>query len=503
MSPARRFFRILVWAAVWASMLACAPALQQTRPPLAGRPSEVVGFFTSLDAAVKQHGVRDASAFAVEGFPYLRINRFWGYLAGRDLESNALGHRIVASMRDLDRVGRRQEIRNLPDAAVAAITGIADPEDARGALVRQAETAAVRLEHYDRSQPGYTEALRSAARAPSEYSTAMRIFGLYPLFVVPFGIGTEHAYFRFRQWHAAAPEELPVDGTLTTFVYQNAAGSSRNTALQMLRDRPADAFGFPELSPQQETRLIEAFAPVIVQDVAADHDRPGTVQWRDEKVSVETGAPVVYHYITRAYMGNDPVLQLNYAFWYTARAGRRPPSYEKGPLDGITVRINLDPSGRADLVDIMNNCGCYYLIVPRRDRIEKVTPTFSGLYPFVPAYLPEEFPDRPLTLRIISGWHQVERVSAAAPPDTPSATYRLLPYDRLESLPRADGSRASVFTAQGIMKDSERIEPYIFFSMGIPKIGYMRQRGHHAVELVGRAHFSDPDIYNRYFVFRP
>jgi len=498
----RRFFYILIWTAILASLSACVPALQKTRTPVEGRPAEAVGFFTTLDAAVNDHGVRAASAFPVDGFPYLRTNRFLGHLAGRELGPDA-GSRWIAAMRRLDREGRRQEIRNLPDAVVVALTGFYDPADARSSLQRRVEDFGVQLERYDRSQAGVMDALRSAARAPSEYSTAMRVFGLYPLFVVPFGIGTEHAYFRFRQWHAAAPEELPVDGSLTMFVPENTGGRSRDAALQMLRNRNSNALGFPELSPQQETQLIEAFAPVIVQDVAADHDRPGTVQWRDGTVRVETGVPVVYHYITHSYMGNEPVVQLNYAFWYTARAGRRPPSYEKGPLDGITVRINLDPSGRADLVDIMNNCGCYYLIVPRRDRIEKITPTFSGLYPFVPAYLPEKFPDQPLTLRIISGWHQVERVSAAAPPDTPSVTYRLLPYDRLESLPRADGSRASVFTAKGIMKDSERIEPYIFFSMGIPKIGYMRQRGHHAVELVGRAHFTDPDIYNRYFVFRP
>jgi hypothetical protein len=38
--------------------------------------------------------------------------------------------------------------------------------------------------------------------------------------------------------------------------------------------------------------------------------------------------------------------------------------------------------------------------------------------------------------------------------------------------------------------------------MGIPSIGSMRQRGHHAILLSGRAHFDDPDLFNVNFIFR-
>ena len=80
-------------------------------------------------------------------------------------------------------------------------------------------------------------------------------------------------------------------------------------------------------------------------------------------------------------------------------------------------------------------------------------------------------------------------------------SYALIPYEVLESLPREDGQSASVFTPAGIMKDSRRIEPYIFFSMGIADIGYMRQRGHHAIKMVGRGHFTDPHLFDDSFKF--
>ena len=60
-----------------------------------------------------------------------------------------------------------------------------------------------------------------------------------------------------------------------------------------------------------------------------------------------------------------------------------------------------------------------------------------------------------------------------------------------------------LFDSQGIAKGTERIGALHFFSMGIPRVGSMRQRGHHAVEFIGRVHFDDPDIFNRSFVFRP
>jgi hypothetical protein len=38
--------------------------------------------------------------------------------------------------------------------------------------------------------------------------------------------------------------------------------------------------------------------------------------------------------------------------------------------------------------------------------------------------------------------------------------------------------------------------------MGIHKIGSMRQRGHHAIELIGRSQFDDPTLFDESFVFK-
>ncbi len=82
----------------------------------------------------------------------------------------------------------------------------------------------------------------------------------------------------------------------------------------------------------------------------------------------------------------------------------------------------------------------------------------------------------------------------------PTLSYQLLPYQTLYSLPHRDGRRESIFDDKGIVKGSDRIEPLLLFSMGVPKVGYMRQRGHHAISLVGREHFDDPYLLEKNFI---
>ena len=79
--------------------------------------------------------------------------------------------------------------------------------------------------------------------------------------------------------------------------------------------------------------------------------------------------------------------------------------------------------------------------------------------------------------------------------------YHLEPYERLEMLPKNDTQNESMFSARGIGKYSERIESDIFIPMGVPQVGRMRQRGHHAIKFVGRAHFDDPYLFDKHFEF--
>jgi hypothetical protein len=103
-----------------------------------------------------------------------------------------------------------------------------------------------------------------------------------------------------------------------------------------------------------------------------------------------------------------------------------------------------------------------------------------------------------IELRITSGWHQVEDVGTDLPSDQ-HETYQLIPYDYLEALPYDDHTFASLFDTEGVAVGSDRIEVYIFFSMGIPRVWAMRQRGHHPTQLIGREYFDEPYLLDHNF----
>jgi hypothetical protein len=73
--------------------------------------------------------------------------------------------------------------------------------------------------------------------------------------------------------------------------------------------------------------------------------------------------------------------------------------------------------------------------------------------------------------------------------------------DELRSLPVAGqaGVTRSAYDASGMIPGSERLERWLFWPMGIASAGQMRQWGRHATAFVGRRHFDDPLLLDRYF----
>jgi hypothetical protein len=52
------------------------------------------------------------------------------------------------------------------------------------------------------------------------------------------------------------------------------------------------------------------------------------------------------------------------------------------------------------------------------------------------------------------------------------------------------------------MAGSERGERYFFWPMGIESAGQLRQWGRHATAFVGRRHFDDARLLDKYFELR-
>lgn len=457
-------------------------------------------FYEHLDEAVAREGVRNAAGFAVRGYPFLRANRF---LAG--IKSLIIDDRQknlwIELLRRYDLIERSKEIQNLSVEALSALESrMPGKFSNRRELFERTVSCSQRYLQAERARGRLFERLRRAVADEPVYSRAMRIFGLYALAYPVVTFATRVSYRHITKRHAAPLEVLPFKGELTTFAPARRIDLASLPLEGMLKPERRNSLGMPELSTEEIEIIARAFAPVLTVDIVKEYDRFGEVVWKDGKVSIDTARPAVYYYPTYTLIHETPHIQMNYAFWYPGRYGPNAPWMERGRLDGMTVRVTLALGGIPLMVDVINNCGCYFFYIPNKDRVAEVIKHPRGLDPLIPSWLPPEYPAQPLRLRINTGWHQVEHVDAGIP--VQSREYELLPYEHLELLGRPDGQIESVFDEAGIMKDSRRIEPYLFFSMGIPKVGYMRQRGNHAIKMAGRAHFTEARLYEKDFLFK-
>jgi hypothetical protein len=118
-------------------------------------------FFADLDQRAAQAHVLDPGAFRVEGYPYLRVNRFLASFR-KEVGDKAAFAAWVDQMQALDQDARKYEIANLLQAT-GSIPGSANDKDGLygklancGNLLKAAD--------FEDSQP--QEALRKGQRCP-------------------------------------------------------------------------------------------------------------------------------------------------------------------------------------------------------------------------------------------------------------------------------------------------------------------------------------------------
>lgn len=471
-------------------------------PSSPARPCEE--FFSSVDQAVMNAGVADAQAARIPGSPYLRADRFLSSFRSEAV-SNAVFTAWVERLQTLAETGYRVELNNLGEAERVRLLRFIPAGINSNDLNAAVRECGDMLRSSDMNDPHWRELLRSAAQAPSEYRAWQRVAGLYPLTAMAFAWGIDRWHEDARQVFARDVTALPVDGQLVR--YAPAVPSpplSAHEVAAILERARRNPLRIPEPSAADLQRLFENFAPIFEVDTLSEGDRLGAPMWANgENPFVDTTRPTLYTLSSYARYADETLLQLNYVVWFPARPRSGAFDLLSGYMDGITWRVTLTPDGYPWMYDIIHNCGCYHLFIPTRRAVPRDQPETLEETAFVPQRAPELQPGAHLTLRIAHTTHYLQRVL-----ESPTATghtlgYQWADYDDLRSLPTLYGGRRSLFLSDGIVPGSERGERYFFWPMGIPHPGAMRQWGHHATAFVGRRHFDDPDILERYFELVP
>jgi hypothetical protein len=446
---------------------------------------ECARWLREVDRHVDALGRRDGEAPRVAGFPYLRVDRPLAALgevaAGLPPQEGFAAW--SAALGQLDRRARAAELRN------AAL------DEPPQAAQRRAGDCRERLRAAD---AGELATLRAAARVPDDYSLVKRALGLYPLTRLAFAAGIRGWHRDVRGRFALPLEALPVEGELVRYAPPAAV-----EALPPQLD--AAALGAPPLEPARLRDALLRHAPVLEVDTASDDDVVGALAWRRDGA----GAPVLAvggerpaGYVQLAYTRIAGRLhpQLVYTFWFPARPPAGPLDVLAGRLDGLIWRVTLDAALEPLVYDTIHPCGCFHLFFPTARVRARPQPQTLDEGLFAPQVVAAPGAAERIVLRVASRSHYIERVRVEAQAAAPPPTYVLRPADELRSLPLPGGGFRSAFGPDGLVPGSERPERWLFWPMGIASAGQMRQWGRHATAFVGRRHFDDPDLFERYFI---
>jgi len=448
-----------------------------------------------VDRAVAKAGVADGGAARIPGFPYLRADRFLASLAG-EVSQPARFDAWVSRLRALDRAGRDVEIANLP------VPQRLELEERYGEplLFEGTQRCAAVLQSRDLAGSQQRDRLRDSVTVPDDYDTWKRVIGLYWLTRIPFAAGVRNYQ---REALAAAERplvELRQRGALVS--YGPPAGQLlQPQEVRAILERARDnALGIPEPHGADAQRLFEAFAPVWVVDTHDDNDRIGVLRGGEgTRAQVDIDSPVVYRRVAHTRYRDAILLQLVYSVWFPARPLTSTTDLLGGHLDGVIWRVTLAPDGTPILYDSIHNCGCYHQFFPTpRARLRPPRDTLDEQAFVLQQLGSVELPQR-VVVRLASGTHYIQRIVLADQVPADAVRYDFLDDSLLRSLRLPGGGRLSAFRPDGIVPGSERRERYLFWPMGVREPGAMREWGRHATAFVGRRHFDEARLMERYF----
>jgi hypothetical protein len=456
-------------------------------------------WFRALDQAIDGAGVRDAGAYRIPGFSYLRADRYAASFRD-EVRGNAGAFTAwLRRLREADATARGAELRNLPATEVPRFADGGEPATV------VVEHCASELEQHDMRDEATRAKLIERAIVPSEYVEWQRAAGLYPLLAYPFAQGIE-------RWHEEA-----------TAAFRASRAGGQRTAMPVARYLPSDTKAYtrsavaalfsrvkshplriPEFSGEELERLFATYAPVFEVETGGAFDRPGALAWSPAgDLEVDVSRPVVYRRLAYARNRNDSLVQLVYTLWFPERPASGAFDVLAGKLDGIVFRVTLAPDGEPVVYDSIHPCGCYHMFFPTPRARAQPAPEPRIEWAFVPVTAPAHRDGERVVVRIATRTHYLVDVVRGTGAPAGAVLYAFEDEDRLRSLPLPAGGYRSIYAPSGLVAGTERGERALFWPMGIPSAGAMRQWGKHATAFLGKRHFDDPDLIERRFLIAP
>lgn len=452
----------------------------------------------------------DAETRRIDGFPYLRINRFLVHVGERfkDGASGPAFEAWVDRLRAKDSEAVQIEISNLPTGEMLTLgKRIFGRAANRERIFEAVDECADQQRSIELADPGRREKLLEVAYVSDNYSEFARSVGLFSLTSIPVALGWEQWKKENLSTFRMPIADLPVKGRIVQYVPPRTNVILKAADVHAIVERSRDPqLGIPDPKGRELSQLFQAFAPIWQIDVAGTYDHIGYPTWHGDGalIGVDPRRPTVFTRVSHTVVGNQVLLQLNYSIWFQERPHDGPLDPLGGTLDGLIWRVTLGPDGRPLIYDSIHACGCYHLLLPLEPLRSKLANAPAESLKERPAILnvaSTPNPDQRVLLRLATASHYLVATTVVGEHDIEQEgrNYRFADDSTLRSLKLARGGRRSLFREDGIIAGTERLEALALWPSGVNSPGAMRQWGHHATAFVDRRHFDDPHLFEGIF----
>ncbi len=451
-------------------------------------------FFAALDQRIAAADAFDAGSFRVKDYPYLRVNRFLASFREEVDDRNAFAA-WIDQLQAIDQYARYHESLNLSAAGDNAAIESDEIEE----IKRQVAACGDRLKAVDFKEMNNRDRLANRISIPDEYLSFRRVLGLYAITRVFVSFGVSNWHDEARKDYSMEPSQ---DRQAIRYVPEKS--SDMGGARRIVEDSHRDALGIPKYSPEAETALFQAYAPVWEVQSQGEYDRIGTPFWTDNgALGIDTRQPVTFTHLSFTRFAEEILTQLNYIIWFSSRPKENAWDIYGGLLDGVNFRVTLDRNGVPQLYETMHNCGCYYKAYPT-DRLQVRKKIDYGEPPLILGAPEIDYPQNFMAIAMESRTHYVRRLfPLSRERSSDRLIYSLKDYGKLLSLTGPYQRRKSMFNPNGIAPGSERLERFLLWSTGVLSPGAMRRWGRHAVAFVGKRQFDDPFFMDKMFINTP
>jgi len=463
---------------------------------LLARQASCEQFYQTHDNAATQEKITDIQTTQINAYPFLSVNRFLVSFKN-ELANNERRNFWLAEAAKLNRQKRNVEWLNMSVESKTLI----QKKHLRSLTFKQRLTSCSE-EFLARLKDDDKPSIIKQAKVKKNYSTGLRSLGLYPVTSIFVQKQIAKNQRATRDVFNKKLNQLYVSGELQRYIPE----INQTKFTSVIDDLDSDIvnkenpLSIPFISSTALNTLFNRYAPTLEIDESGDYDKTGEVKLDKKNIPyVDTTSPVMYTKPSYTRFAGKIRLQLNYVFWFPERPSQSGFDIYAGKLDGIIWRVTLDENFTPLLFDSIHNCGCYHkFYASKAVKFNMDAAAQEKEPPFLAQVNLETDKDIPWVLRISSKKHYIERVYQKKRFDKNAKTYLFESYHQLRHL-AAGNQNKSLFSNDGLVENSKRIERFALWPMGIKSAGAMRQWGHHATVFVGKRYFDEAYLFDKFF----